>query len=131
MKPFGGPGTIHFNLGDAEQFSAHAFVRRRLFETPGMHFNVYCIAPGQQNPLHRHPDSDEILYFVRGTGRCVVGEQVCEVKHGDLVFVARNVPHAVINTHRHDELVCVLAQAPLPCIHVPVTEQGETCPHNG
>lgn len=123
MKPLGGPGRIHFNLGEAEQFSEQGFVRRRLFETDGMHFNIYCLAPGQQNPLHRHPDTDEVVYFVRGTGECVVGQRTCRVKPGDLVFVGKDLPHAVINTHATENLVCILAQAPLPCVHVPVKEE--------
>ncbi len=120
MKPVGGAHNLHFNLSEAEEFSPEAFVRKRLFESPGMHFNVYCIRPGQQNPLHRHPGSEEVLYFVRGYGECVVGATTCKVKPGDLVYVGRDVPHAVINTHAQEDLVCILAQAPLPCVHVPV-----------
>ncbi|MCC6464430.1 MAG: chromate resistance protein [Planctomycetes bacterium] len=87
-----------------------------------MHFNVYCLNPGQENPLHRHPNSAEVLYFVRGTGTCRVGEQTLRVRPGDLVLVDADQPHAVANTHAGDPLVCILAQAPLPCVHVPVSD---------
>ncbi|MCZ6842645.1 MAG: cupin domain-containing protein, partial [SAR324 cluster bacterium] len=66
--PFGNEEKKHFNLKDAEEFLQDRFNRKRLFETSDMHFNIYCIAPGQQNPLHRHPISGEILYFVEGSG---------------------------------------------------------------
>jgi quercetin dioxygenase-like cupin family protein len=87
-----------------------------------MHFNVYCIAPRQQNPLHRHPISDEILYFVEGRGECVVGRDTYSVKAGDLVFVPKDSPHSIRNTHPSENMVCVLAQSPLPCEHVPVDD---------
>lgn len=126
MIPVGSEDKKHFSLREAEEFKDRFFIRKRLFETSDMHFNVYCIAPGQQNPLHRHPLSDEILYFVEGVGQCVVGKELYEVKPGDLVLVPKDAPHSIRNTHASQNMVCILAQSPLPCEHVPVTteEQG-------
>ena len=121
--PIGGPAKPHFNLAEAMEFRQNAFVRKRLFELDSLHFNLYCIVPGQENPLHRHPSSDEVLYFVRGSGECVVGDAVYEVKPGDLVLAPKDAPHAVRNTGTED-LVCILAQSPLPCVHVPVRESS-------
>ena len=120
MIPIGSEDKKHFSLREAEEFRDRFFIRKRLFETSDMHFNVYCIAPGQQNPLHRHPLSDEILYFVEGMGQCVVGKESYEVKSGDLVFVPKDAPHSIRNTHASHNMVCILAQSPLPCEHVPV-----------
>lgn len=120
MIPIGGPAKPHFNLAEAIEFKASAFVRKRLFQTDTMHVNLYCIVPGQENPLHRHPLSDEWLYFVSGTGECVVGDQTFQVKPGDLVLAPQDAPHAVRNTHASENLVCILGQSPLPCEHVPV-----------
>lgn len=64
MEIVGSEAKKHFNLKEAEEFREKFFLRKRLFQTSDMHFNIYCIAAGQENPLHRHPDSDEILYFV-------------------------------------------------------------------
>ena len=120
MTPFGNEAKNHFPLKEAETFRERNFIRKRLFETSDMHFNVYCIAPGQQNPLHRHPISDEILYFVEGSGECVVGKETLAVRAGDLVFVPKDAAHSIRNTHGTDNMVCILAQSPLPCQHVPV-----------
>lgn len=122
MKPFGNDSRRHFNLKEAEEFRRQAFIRKRLFETSDMHFNVYCIGPGQENPLHRHPDSDEILYFVEGAGECVCGAETYAVAAGELVFVPKDVPHAIRNTDPSRNMVCILAQSPLPCVHVSVRE---------
>jgi mannose-6-phosphate isomerase-like protein (cupin superfamily) len=121
VKPIGGPTRPHFNLSEAVEYRQDAFVRKRLFEVDSLHFNVYCIVPGQENPLHRHPSSDEVLYFVHGTGECVVGDAVYAVKPGDLVLAPRDAAHGVRNTGKED-LVCILAQSPLPCEHVPVRD---------
>ena len=120
--PIGSEDKKHFALRDAEEFRDRFFIRKRLFETSAMHFNVYCIAPGQQNPLHRHPLSDEILYFVEGVGQCVVGKKSYAVKSGDLVFVRKDAPHSIRNTYASQNMVCILASSPLPCEHVPVAE---------
>ncbi len=122
MTPFGSEAKKHFNLKEAEEFKDNAFLRKRLFQTSDMHFNVYCIKPGQENPLHKHPLSDEILYFVEGTGECVVGKEIYPVKPGDLVLVPKDAPHAIRNTHSTNNMVCILSQSPLPCEHVPVHE---------
>jgi len=53
LQPFGHSRKRHFNLKVDEELQAEAFVRKRLCATSAMHFNVCCIAPGQQNPLHR------------------------------------------------------------------------------
>ena len=127
MKPIGGPAKQHFNLAEAVEFRPNAFVRKRLFEGESLHFNVYCIVPGQENPLHRHPLSDEVLYFVQGTGECVVGDAVYPVKPGDLVLAPKDAPHAVRNTG-DENLVCILAQSPLPCDHVAVLEPPARTP---
>jgi quercetin dioxygenase-like cupin family protein len=123
MEAFGNETKNHFNLKEAEEFRKGFFNRKRLFETSDMHFNVYCIGPGQENPLHRHPNSDEILYFVEGTGECVVGEEMYAVNAGDLVLVPKDVPHSIRNKHESENMVCILAQSPLPCEHVAVTRQ--------
>ncbi len=69
MIPIGNEHKKHFALREAEEFRDRFFIRKRLFETSDMPFNVYCIAPDQLNALHRHPLSDEVLHFVEGVGQ--------------------------------------------------------------
>lgn len=120
MEAHGGEMRKHFNLKETEELREEFFVRKRLFGTSDMHFNVYRIAPGQENPLHRHPNSDEILFFVEGTGECVVGKETYAVNSWDLAWVPKDVPHSIHNKHKSGNMVCILAQSPLPCEHVGV-----------
>jgi quercetin dioxygenase-like cupin family protein len=55
----------------------------------------------------------------------VVGEESYEVKSGDLVFVPKDAPHSIRNTHASHNMVCILAQSPLPCEHVPVADEAQ------
>ena len=62
-------------IDDQIEFHPKAFVRKRLFEMDEFYFNMYCIQPGQKNPLHRHPNSAEVLFFVEGRGEVIVGRE--------------------------------------------------------
>ncbi len=114
------------NIDDQIEFHPKAFVRKRLMETDSLNFNMYCIEPGQKNPLHRHPITEEVLFFVRGTGDCVVGKEITAVAPGSAVWVPKDAPHEIINTGS-ERMIVVLAQAPTPCDHVYVdpAEIGE------
>jgi mannose-6-phosphate isomerase-like protein (cupin superfamily) len=68
-----------FNCEEAQK---QGFTRKTLFETEHMRFSIYMILPGHENPLHRHPLSDEILAFTHGRGECVVREDVYQVEPG-------------------------------------------------
>lgn len=103
-------------LEEIAQFNPRFFVRRRIFLTDSMHFNIYCIEPGQSNPLHKHSQSDEICYFVQGTGDVIIGDEIGAVKSGDCVHIPKDVGHEIINTGT-ERMIVVLAQSPLPCAH--------------
>jgi quercetin dioxygenase-like cupin family protein len=99
------------------EFHPKAFVRKRLFEKEEFYFNMYCIQPGQKNPLHRHPNSAEVLFFVDGEGEVIVGREKKRVAAREAVYVPVNVPHEIINTG-DASMIVVLVQSPLPCEHV-------------
>lgn len=104
-------------IDDHIEFHPKAFVRKRLFEMEELYFNMYCIQPGQKNPLHRHPNSAEVLFFVEGEGEVVVGREKKKVGAREAVYVPVNAPHEIINTGAN-RMIVVLVQTPLPCEHV-------------
>jgi mannose-6-phosphate isomerase-like protein (cupin superfamily) len=108
-------------IDDLTRFKPGLFVRKRLYETESLHFNIYCLGPGAKNPLHKHPNSDEVLYFVQGTGFVKVDQENVPVTGRTTVLVPKDIPHEIVNTGTED-MIAVLAQAPLPCEHVPVEE---------
>ncbi|OMB99595.1 cupin domain-containing protein [Mycobacterium colombiense] len=57
--------------------------------------------PGGRSSPHHH-DYNHAFYFLTGTGRVQLGEQVWETKAGTLVKVPANVVHSLVNTGADD-----------------------------
>ena len=55
------------------------------------------IAPGQKNPLHYHPNSDEVLYLIEGELNHSVGEEMFHLKGGMAIYIAQAMPHDAFN----------------------------------
>jgi len=68
-------------------------------------------APGSQQPLHAHPESEQVYVIVRGRGRMIVAGEEREVQAGTLVFIPPGAAHAIHN-HTHQELTYVSAASP-------------------
>jgi len=56
-------------------------------------FGVVWIRPGDSNPLHYHPNCEELLYVLSGECTHRLGEEVYHLKPGDLIRVPANVVH--------------------------------------
>lgn len=57
------------------------------------------IKPGAGHDLHAHPESDEVLYIIEGTGIQTVGDQPAfPVRAGDAVWIPKGVIHSTFNT---------------------------------
>lgn len=73
-----------------------------------MTLGTCVIQPGKSNPLHRHPNCDELL-VVTG-GRCIkrIGDETVELGTGESVVIPRGMPHQA--TAIGDEpMTCVIA----------------------
>ena len=98
-------------------------MERRLWKRRSLS-NIYCFEPGQQNRLHRHPVSNEVVFCWEGEGVVVVGEGQAPIRAGETVLVPVNVPHGYINTSEVRRMIITVIQCPLPVEHVPV-EPGD------
>ncbi|MCT4371616.1 cupin domain-containing protein [Yangia mangrovi] len=52
---------------------------------------------------HSHPEHDEVLHFIRGTGKAVVDGEEHAIVPGKTIFVGRNRRHMFVNSSQ-DEL---------------------------
>ena len=59
---------------------------------------VVKLDPGKGHERHTHPDSDEILYVIRGEGEQEVADETRELTAGDTVFIPEGVEHGTLNT---------------------------------
>lgn len=101
-------------------FSTNNFVRKRIWQTDKLHCTMYCFEPGQQNSLHRHPISDEVVLCLEGEGIIVVGTEHQTIRAGETVLVPMDTPHGYINTSRDSRMIISVVQCPLPVEHVSV-----------
>lgn len=53
---------------------------------------------GQKNPLHYHPNCEEILYVDLGTGKHLLDQEWIDVRPGYVVRIPANMKHQLINT---------------------------------
>lgn len=58
-----------------------------------MTFGTCLIKPGERNPLHAHPNCEELLYVVSGACEHRLGEETVHLNAGDVIRIPRNVPH--------------------------------------
>ncbi len=82
------------NVAEAAHFSAEARVNEELMATRGLVTRMNCYEPGQVTPMHKHPDEDEILYIVEGSGSVgFEGRDALPVRAGDLVCLPSDQFH--------------------------------------
>ena len=70
-------------------------------------FGVVTIAPGSANPLHQHPNCEEILYVVSGTCEHRVGDTRVTLSPGEAICIPRGTPHCARTTSNVDLVVVV------------------------
>ena len=74
---------------------------------------VIRVAPGDKvRPAHSHPNGDEVIYIITGSGRVMVGDDVQTVRAGTTVLFPRGVVHMLHNTGGDEmKVVCFFAPA--------------------
>lgn len=74
-------GELHWLVGEKEMPGAK--------QTLG----VVTIHPGHRNPLHRHPNCEELLYVVSGECEHLLGEDIYYLKAGSVIRIPQGIPH--------------------------------------
>ena len=72
---------------------------------------VIRVAPGEKvRPAHSHPNGEEVIYIVRGSGRVLVAGEVQAVKAGTTVLFPQGAVHMLHNTGSEEmKVVCFFA----------------------
>jgi quercetin dioxygenase-like cupin family protein len=60
-------------------------------------FGIVQINAGQRNPLHKHPNCEELLYVLSGSFENVMNGKTVVMHAGDIVRIPANTPHQGIN----------------------------------
>jgi quercetin dioxygenase-like cupin family protein len=69
------------------------------------------IAPGDKvRPAHSHPNGEEVIYVIHGSGRVMVEGQVSAVKAGSTVLFPPGAVHMLHNTGSDEmKVICFFA----------------------
>ena len=68
-------------------------------EEAGVSLMHVVLLPGQGPERHNHPDADEILYVLAGTGEQMVDdEHTFPVGAGQAIFIPKGAFHSTVNT---------------------------------
>jgi quercetin dioxygenase-like cupin family protein len=72
---------------------------------------VVRLAPGDRvRPAHSHPNGEEVIYIISGSGRVLVNGEVAAIKPGSVVLFPRGQVHMVHNTSGGEmKIVCFFA----------------------
>ena len=74
---------------------------------------VIRVAPGNKVwPAHSHPEGEEVIYIMTGSGRVLVDGEVSPVRTGSVVLFPQGKPHMLQNTGADEmKVVCFFAPA--------------------
>ena len=104
---------------DIEEIPAAGDNKLRLLAHPTKTGNMYCqasllrILPKHKFPGHFHPNSEDVIYILKGKATFNVGEEKFDVEQGDVVIVPEGVVHSAVN-RSDDDVEMLVFQAPIP-----------------
>ena len=72
---------------------------------------VIRVAPGEKvRPAHSHPQGEEVIYIIRGSGRVLVAGEVAPVREGSTVLFPQGAVHMLQNTGSEEmKVICFFA----------------------
>ncbi len=94
-------------------FSDERMQKVPLFGSEKYFCDLYCLKPGQEQSVHRHPESDKIYYVIEGRGLFHIAGEERECGDGEAVIARPNEDHGVRN-QGEGNLVLLVFMTPRP-----------------
>jgi quercetin dioxygenase-like cupin family protein len=88
------------------------FASRALGNSASITTGVATISVGKANPLHRHPNCDEVLHVIQGHIMHRVGDQEYEMRAGDTVTIPEGTLHNARNIGTEDAILSIAFSTP-------------------
>ncbi|ODU21246.1 MAG: hypothetical protein ABS87_07365 [Sphingomonas sp. SCN 67-18] len=83
------------------------FASRALGNSTKMTTGEATVAVGKANPVHWHPNTDEVLHVVSGHIMHRVGDQEYEMRAGDTVVIPEGTRHNARNIGTEDAVLAI------------------------
>lgn len=84
-------------------------------------FGICTIHPGQRNPLHSHPNCEELLYVVSGRCEHLLGEEKTILEPGSVIQIPTGVKHWAKNIGDEPVVAVIVFSSP---VRQAVTHEG-------
>jgi quercetin dioxygenase-like cupin family protein len=88
------------------------FASRALGNSTSMTVGLATISVGKSNPLHRHPNCDEVLHVIQGHIMHRVGDKEYEMQAGDTVTITEGTLHNARNIGTQDAVLLISFSSP-------------------
>jgi len=74
---------------------------------------IVRLAPGDKvRPAHSHPNGEEVIYIISGSGRVLVNGEVAPISPGSIVLFPQGQVHMLHNTGSEEmKVICFFAPA--------------------
>ena len=95
------------------RFSDEKMQKLPVFESSKYFCDLYCLKSGQDQRIHRHPESDKIYFVLRGRGLFHIAGEEKELEEGEAVIARPGQEHGVRNSSAGD-LVLLVFMTPRP-----------------
>jgi len=118
--------TKHTNSDDSIEFAwgnIQWLCSGQLYADAEQTFGHVQINAGQKNPLHHHPNSDEVLYLLEGELIHSLGEESYHLKPGMSIHIPKGVEHDARNPS--SQTARMLVAYPTNDRRVIMAEEGE------
>jgi mannose-6-phosphate isomerase-like protein (cupin superfamily) len=96
---------------DAE-YSYQEVIKKTPVVSDRMRLIMIYMEKNQKLTPHLHENSEELFFVVSGSGVIYIGDEVIDVKEGDVVHVINNTMHSIES--RDGQLSVYAVQAPRP-----------------
>lgn len=88
------------------------FASRALGNSTSLTVGIATISVGKENPLHRHPNCDEILHVIQGHIMNRVGDKEYEMRAGDTVTIPEGTWHNARNVGAENAVLSISFSSP-------------------
>lgn len=108
--------TSHTLVTDSSQLPTESFdwgtlqwlTNARLSPGAALTVGLCHILPGKRNPVHYHPNCEEVLYLLSGQGEHRLDGELVQLSAGMTIRIPTGVKHNLANTGV-EPLVCLIA----------------------
>jgi quercetin dioxygenase-like cupin family protein len=115
---------MKIRVRDHVKVAADKMARIGLSSTARTQLDLYCVAPGQSQSVHRHEGEDKIYYVIEGTGRFRLGGAEARLEAGEAVVAPAGLDHGLVNDGAALLLVLVVVAPPPAHLKRPAAAPG-------